>query len=127
MADIFGDMTGVGTEVQTSRNGTARCVDTTTDPRVSGDYTATWNMDYWGVPSGMSGAIVQWGTAQLVTAEGTWEGRATGVYDSVQGDMIVTWWTGTGAYAGLSYFSVVTGKGPWTIRGQIFPGSPPQP
>jgi len=127
MAGLFGTTSGMGTSIQHSRNGTARCTDNTDDPRVSGDYTAAWNMDYWGTPDGTNGAIVQWGTARLVGAGGSWEGRATGVYSSGAGDTIVTWWTGTGAYAGLTYFELVTGSGPWTIQGQIFPGSPPRP
>jgi len=127
MTAIFGTTSGMGTSVQHSRNGTAKCTDTTNDPRVSGDYTATWNMDYWGTPDDTNGAIVQWGTARLVNAGGAWEGRATGVYSSDRGDTIVTWWTGSGGYSGLTFFDLVTGKGPWTIQGQIFPGSPPKP
>ena len=123
MAAIFGTTSGEGTSVQHSRNGTAKCTDTTNDPRVSGDYTASWNMDYWGTPDDTNGAIVQWGTARLASAGGAWEGRPTGVYSSDLGDTIVCWWTGTGGYAGLTYFELVTGIGPWTIQGQIFPGS----
>ncbi len=127
MDAIFGTTSGEGTTVQHSRNGTAKCTDTTNDPRVNGTYTATWNMDYWGTPDDRNGALVQWGTARLVAAGGAWEGRATGVYSTDRGDTIVTWWTGTGAYAGLAYFELATGTGPWTIQGQIFPGSPPKP
>ena len=127
MANIFGTTSGMGTTVQHSRNGTATCTDTTNDPRASGDYTATWNMDYWGTPDDTNGALVQWGTARLVNAGGAWEGRGSGIYSSDRGDTIVTWWTGTGGYAGLTYFELATGTGPWTIQGQIFPGSPPRP
>lgn len=127
MSGIFGEVSGMGTSVQHSRNGTAKCTDKTDDPRVSGAYTATWNMDYWGTPDHLNGAVVQWGTARLTATGGTWEGRATGVYSSDHGDTIVTWWTGTGAYAGLAYFELVTGGAPWKIQGQIFPGSPPTP
>lgn len=123
----FGTVTGEGTTVQHSRNGTATCTDTVNDPRMTGTYTATWNMDYWGRPDKMNGALVQWGTGRLVAAGGAWEGRATGVYSTDIGDTIVWWWTGTDGYAGLTSFEVVTGKGPWTIQGQIFPGSPPEP
>jgi len=122
-----GTITGAGTTVQHSRNGTAKCTDTVNDARMTGSYTATWNMDYWGTPDKVNGALVQWGTGRLAAAGGAWEGRATGVYSSDLGDTIVWWWTGTDGYAGLTCFELVTGKGPWTIQGQIFPGSPPQP
>jgi hypothetical protein len=123
----FRTTTGEGTRVQHARNGTANCTDTVNDSRMQGTYTATWNLDYWGTPDKMRGALVQWGTGRLVAAGGAWEGRATGVYSADRGDTIVWWWTGTGGYAGLTCFEVVTGFGPWTIQGQIFPGSPPQP
>jgi hypothetical protein len=123
----FGTTTGEGTTVQHARNGTAKCTDTVTDPRMAGTYTATWNLDYWGTPDKMNGALVQWGAGRLTAAGGAWVGRATGVYSSNGGDTIVWWWTGTGAYAGLTCFELVTGRGPWAIQGQIFPGSPPKP
>ena len=123
----LGTVSGDGTSAQHARNGAWKCTDTTNDPRVSGEITANWNMDYWGAPNGTDGAVVQWGTARLVTADGAWEGRATGVYSPWQGDRIVFWWTGTGGYAGLTYFELLIGNGSWTIEGQIFPGSPPQP
>jgi len=44
-----------------------------------------------------------------------------------RGDIIVNWYTGTGGYAGLSYFEMVTGTDYWKIQGQIFPGDPPMP
>jgi hypothetical protein len=123
----FGTITGQGTTVQHARNGSDVCTDTVDDPRVNGTYTATWDMDYWGAPDHSNGALVQWGTARLTVAGGSWEGRATGVYSSNRGDTITWWWTGTGGYAGLTYFELVTGTGGWTVRGQIFPGVPPQP
>jgi hypothetical protein len=123
----FGTVTGEGTSVQRARNGTATCTDTVNDPRVSGTYNAVWNMDYWGTPDRTSGALVQWGTARLTGPSGAWEGRATGVWSSERGDTIALWWTGTGGYAGLAYFELVTGGGPWTVQGEIFPGSPPKP
>ena len=123
----FGTVTGEGTNVQQARNGTAECLDTVNDPRMSGKYTATWNMDYWGSPDKQNGALVQWGTGKLVNEGGTWNGKATGVYSSDRGDTIVWWWTGADGYAGLAAFELVTGSGPWKIQGQIFPGSPPDP
>jgi hypothetical protein len=123
----FGTITTEADFVEHGRNGTAECTDTVNDVRVSGTYTATWNIDYWGTRDHGNGALVQWGTGRLVAGEGVWLGRATGVYSSDRGDTIAWWWTGSGAYAGLTYFMLATGGGPWTIQGQIFPGSPPQP
>jgi hypothetical protein len=109
------------------RDLTVECIDTTNDPRVSGTHTATWNMDIWGNPYAGSAAGVQWGTVRLENAGGAWEGRLSGVYSSVAGDSIVVWYKGTGGYAGWAYRELVTGTGPWTIQGQIFPGDPPTP
>jgi hypothetical protein len=124
---VNGTTTTKANSAEHMRNGTATCTDRANDPRVSGTYVATWNIDYWGTADHSNGALVQWGTATLTTPGGTWVGRATGVYSSDRGDTIVAWWTGTGAYKGLTYFSVATGGGPWEIQGQIFPGSPPNP
>lgn len=125
----FGTVTTDSTGVQHSRGGTLACTQTVNDPRVSGAYTATWNLDWWGTADHSNGALVQWGTVRLVNAGGAWEGRATGVYSSERGDTIAHWYTGTGKYAGLSYFELWTGglDGTWTIQGQIFPGNPPTP
>jgi hypothetical protein len=35
--------------------------------------------------------------------------------------------TGSGAYAGLTYFILATGYPPNKIQGQIYPGTPPKP
>jgi len=109
------------------RDLTVECTDKTDDPRVSGTHTASWNMDFWGTPAQGVGAGVQWGTVRLENAGGVWEGRLSGVYSSGRGDSIVIWYTGTGGYAGLTYFALLTGGGPWKIQGQIFPGDPPTP
>lgn len=109
------------------RDLTVECTDTTNDPRVSGSHTATWSMDVWGSPYAGSAAGVQWGTVRLANAGGAWDGKLSGVYSSIGGDSIVVWYKGTGGYAGLAYFELLTGTGPWTIHGQIFPGDPPTP
>ena len=123
----LGTVTGAGTTVQHSRNGVWVCEDKVNDPRVTGTMTGTWNIDYWGTPDTENGALVQWGSGKLTAAGGTWEGRATGVYSSDRGDIIAWWWTGKDGFAGLTYFELATGKSPWALEGQIFPGSPPQP
>ena len=108
------------------RDQPIECTDKTDDPRVSGTHTATWNMDVWGALD--NGAGVQWGTVRLENAGGAWEGRLSGVASLPgRGDTIVIWYKGTGGYAGLSYFELITGSEPWKIQGQIFPGDPPPP
>ena len=103
------------------------CTDTTDDPRVSGTHTASANMDVWGTLE--QGAGVQWASVRLENAGGAWEGQAMGVASVPgRGDTIVIWYEGTGDYAGLSYFELITGSPPtYKIQGQIFPGDPPTP
>ncbi len=68
------------------------------------------------------------GTVRLVNAGGAWKASATGVYSTDRGDMHRDLCSkGTGGYAGLAYFALESGRGPWTIQGQIFPGNPPTP
>ena len=111
------------------RDMTVECVDTTDDPRVSGTATGTWSMDVWGNPNNGVGAGVQWGTMRLVNEGGAWEGTVSGVAALPEpGDTIVIWYAGTGGYAGLTYFQLLTGHAPtWKFQGQIFPGNPPTP
>jgi hypothetical protein len=120
-----GPSTTDGNGVQHFRGGTFACALTTDDARVSGTDTESWNADGWGTQS--DGALVQWGTARLENADGAWDGTFAGVYSPGRGDIIVSWYKGTGGYAGLSYFEQYSGKGPWEIQGQIFPGDPPTP
>jgi hypothetical protein len=76
-----------------------------------------------------SGAHVQWGTGTLANDEGAWEGTYTGSYSNTNGDILLFWFKGTGAYSGLSYgmWAVLSpDEVAWTypVRGIIFPGSP---
>jgi hypothetical protein len=82
-------------------------------------------VDLWGTAD--NGALVQWGSSRLENDGGAWAGEGSGVYSSDRGDTIAFWYTGTGGYAGLSYFELWTGRDPWEIQGQIFPGDPPTP
>ncbi len=123
----FGNETTGPDGVQQARGGTLKCTETADDPRVSGAHTESWNADWWGTADHSSGALVQWGTARLVNAGGVWEGRFAGVYSTDRADIIAVWYKGTGGYAGLAYFTLESGTGPWTIQGQIFPGNPPTP
>ena len=105
-----------------------RCTLETDDPRVSGLRASTWNFDLWGNANAGTWALLQWGTPRLENDGGTWEGLAAGVgSEPGRGDIIVNWYTGTGGYAGLSYFELWTGNGPWKVQGQVFPGDPPPP
>jgi len=110
--------------VQQFRGGIFTCTVTTDDPRVSGTETqAPWNLDVWGTPDNAVG--VQWGATRLENSVGAWVGTGSGAASTVPGDIIANWYKGTGAYAGLGYFALWTGTGPWTIRGLVFPGDPP--
>jgi hypothetical protein len=94
------------------------------DPRVDGLVTGTWNSDRWGVES--NGALVQWGEATLTNDKGSWVGAYAGVMATPIGDMISRWWTGTGAYQGLTFFFWLQGdifEATW--HGLIYPGDPP--
>ena len=122
------DVTEV-TGVTHYRGGTFVCTMRTDDPRVSGTHTSgEWSIDWWGEADMSSGALVQWGTPRLENAGGAWEGTLSGVFSTGRGDIIAVWYKGTGGYAGLSYFELITGSPPTLkIQGQIFPGDPPTP
>lgn len=110
------------------RDLAVECVDKTDDPRVSGTATGNWSMDFWGNPNQGMGAGVQWGTIRLVNDRGAWDGKLSGVGALPEpGDTIVIWYTGTGGYAGLTYFQLITGHPSWKIQGEIYPGDPPPP
>lgn len=97
------------------------------DPRVSGQVTGTWNSDRWG--SEGNGALVQWGQATLTNSKGNWIGTWTGANAAPVGDMVNRWWTGTGAYQGLTFFFWMQAKDitdPSSLwHGVIYPGPPP--
>jgi hypothetical protein len=127
--DDLGSSSTDAAGVQHFRNGTFKCVTTTSDARVSGRHsTTTWNADWWGAPGLSRGEFVQWASVRLENSAGAWEGRLSGVGAVPErGDIITIWYTGTGAYAGLSYFEQWTGADPWKLQGLIFPGDPPTP
>jgi hypothetical protein len=121
MPGIWWQRPATGTLVTTSLT----CTVTTDDPRVSGTTTADpWSLRSWGSDPAES-ATVQWGTLRLENAGGAWEGTGSGVYSSDRGDIVASWYRGTGGYAGLGYFELRTGKAPDTVRGLIFHGDPP--
>ncbi len=104
-----------------------QCTTLSNDPRVSGKYAATVHTRPWNADASHE-AFVQWGTARLVNAGGAWEGPYSGIFATGRGDIITTWYMGSGGYAGLSYYETITaskrGQG-WAAVGLIFPGSPP--
>ena len=90
--------------------------------------TTTWTADFWGEADLSRGDLVQWATVRLENDGGAWDGRLSGVASLPEhGDIIIIWYTGTGGYAGLSYFEQWTGSGTWKLQGLIFPGDPPTP
>ncbi len=113
-----------------ARGWTLTCDDSSTDPRVSGAATYVWNYDFWGSPR--SFAHVQWGTGRIVNSDGAWDGTYTGSFTAETGDLILFWFKGTGAYAGLSYgmwaITPLSEAGlTYPVHGIVFPGSPPAP
>jgi len=83
---------------------TNECTVTADDPRVSGTETEDpWHGQQWAV-SATEGAGVQAGRVRLENAGGAWEGTGSGVYSSDRGDILASWFKGTGGYAGLGYF-----------------------
>ena len=129
----FGSPTTDADGVHHYRDMLWKCSVTADDPRVTGTEIAPWKQDLWGTfdkgtRMPVSGAAVQWGTARLENDGGAWEGTGSGVWSSDRGDILAIWYKGIGAYEGLSYFELWTGRyEPWKIQGQIFTGDPPSP
>jgi len=110
------------------RGGEFVCAVTANDPRVAGRAHFTLKMDRWGA-SEAHGAQVQWGTIRIENSDGAWDGAYAGVYTSATGDVFDVLFTGSGAYAGLSYYrwSFETRGSSWETKGLIFPERAPEP
>ena len=106
-----------------SRDGTLTYTLVSDDPRVAGTVTGTWNSDRWGNPA--DAAITQWGEATITNENGTWEASYNGICTSTLGDVITSWWRGSGDYEGLTFYMAATGKSAWEWVGLIYPGTPP--
>jgi RNA polymerase sigma-70 factor (sigma-E family) len=106
--------------------GTSRCTETSSDPRVAGTEVEPFESVRW-EESGNAGAVVG-GTGRLTNAGGSWVGVFSGISDFWTGETHTRWSTGTGSYAGLSYFISIEGGGESTkTHGLIFPGNfPPE-
>jgi len=112
--DLDGTMKG--------RGGEFVCAVTANDPRVAGTAHFTLRIDRWGT-SIMHGAQVQWGSVRIENDQGAWEGDYAGAYTTATGDVFDVLFTGSGAYAGLSYYrwSFETRGASWPTKGLIFP------
>ncbi len=122
------------------RNGWVVGTETSSDPRVSGTFSASPSaMDFWGGSGTQRGDFlgfgIRWVPVRIENAGGAWEGIGTGIADS-HGDTMLFWYTGTGGYAGLSYLELSATVDPFTgadlgssgssaTYGLIFPGAPP--
>ena len=112
-----------------ARDVVRACTAEFNDARVSGPKFVSLNYTGWGTGP-EAGAFVQWGTARIETADGTWEGTFSGAYTAATGDMVSAWLEGTGAYEGLSLFEWIaappgTASTGYPVIGLIFPGPPP--
>ena len=111
-------------QVQQLRGGVVTTTAVMNDPRVSG--TGTWQTSV----DAYTTVGPQWGTYRLENATGAWEGTCSGgTWDAGDGAMRTCWLTGSGAYAGYSYFlyAAWTTPGPGRVQGVIYPGSPSEP
>jgi hypothetical protein len=109
------------------REGWFTCTVTNNDPRVAGTSLYTWNADRWGT-SETNGSMVQWGAQRIENSGGAWESTYVGIYTSETGDVVFRLFTGTGDYAGLSYFMWTAAFGTtWATQGLIFPSTIPTP
>ena len=90
--------------------------------RVAGTSHITQNADIHG------SLITEWGTTRTENADGAWEGPWTGVAWNDGATNVSGWLTGSGAYAGWTYYFHTYGSSqPYLVEGIIFEGSPPVP
>jgi len=110
----------------TLRNQTNSCTVDASDPRVSGPGSIVINVEGWD-PS-MANNFVQWTYQEIKGPDGTWAGRAYGLYDQ---DGILHAYgvlVGSGAYEGLIYVTYTTvpaNSATADTVGVIQPGAPP--
>jgi hypothetical protein len=113
-----------------SRGGEQVGISEWSDPRVSGPWTSTFNVDV----DISTGHGVIWGTTRIENEGGTWVGPFSGVeYQPPEGDFytVNAWLTGDGDYAGYTFFTQIDAYqhgGPARVdHGVIFKGQPPAP
>jgi hypothetical protein len=91
-----------------------RCELVTSDPRVTGSITGTYNDDCWGVVP-----CIKWGNEELTGPDGTWVGGWQGTIDAAGTHTDYKVMSGTGGYEGLTF--VWHGVGPRAF-GLIYEG-----
>jgi hypothetical protein len=113
-----------------SRGGEMKGISEWSDPRVSGPWTSTFNVDV----DISTGHGVIWATDRIENEGGTWEGPCRGIeYQPPEGDFFTAncWLTGDGDYAGYTFFTQIDAYqhgGPARVdHGVIFKGQPPAP
>ena len=107
------------------RNGVSVARLTTTDPRVNGDYTFTFNADFEFRPEPVFVTGPMWGTFLLENEGGTWEGTYKGYRDELGYSYFKYECTGGGGYAGLAFKMFYKRLDPdpsvpASVRGKIF-------
>jgi hypothetical protein len=121
-SDDFVFVTGVSTSV--CGDGVCNVTDTMTDPRVSGDYVGTLDID-------CSDETVCWMGGEISHEDGSWDGRWVGFinHDTATGRShdIMAWYTGTGPNEGWSYIGFWTDfdRNGWDVRGVLYRGDLP--
>lgn len=108
---------------RTRGNAWAQTVVTTSDPRIEGRVTISYDGDEYG-PALSSGAV----TWRIENDEGAWQGSypTFDLGQDVSVETVVL--TGEGAYEGLTIIWEQTrdwSTSRWEVRGVIFPGPPP--
>jgi hypothetical protein len=113
---------------------------TSDDERVTGVMEGTWAADVWAAQQTTTGiyAQVQWGTASLTNDAGSWEGVYSAMYEREDGDVRISWWTGSGDHEGLTLFMWATadsaarrrsgspaGTAIYEWTGLVYSGAPP--
>ena len=107
--------------------------------RVTGAMEGTWEADVWTQQATTgSYAQVQWGTASLANDGGSWDGVYSAMYERQDGDVRISWWTGSGDYEGLTLFMWATadstarrrsgspaGTATYQWTGLVYSGAPP--
>jgi hypothetical protein len=100
------------------------------DPRLSGTWEQTGNLDEFPQLDGEERVEIHWAGLTISNDEGSWNGTCTSTYDSAaatETSLDQCQLTGEGAYEGLSALLAPTSHAwpSWTVAGAIFPGPVP--
>lgn len=107
--------------VDQGRGEVNSCRNFSTDPRLAGDFTTTWNWDEY--PDGL---WLGWGAIELRNDGGAWAGtwaaESTSTASVMEFDSV---WIGTGGYDGLEVLNHVRiGQGGPTVTNRVFEVGP---